>query len=334
MATFTKEKSGKWKVRIRRSSAPTITKTFQFKADAEIWAREVEQELLQNASAAKKYRAKDTLKEVVERYLNEIAPSLKGFDREKNRLLQLSAEDISAKRVYEVDSSDIANIKRRLILSGKANSTINKYLSTISSVFSAAIKEWGYTGLINPVSSVKKMPKDPGRDVRLTIKERNAIASIPVADIRIIAVFALETSARLLEITSLKKANVDLRSHTVVVHDKVGQNRGRAKRIPLTSRAIAAIKEGMEMWPGEYVFSSSPKVQSARVSSMWQDNKEKWGFRKEVWFKDLRHEAISTFFEKGLSVVEVMSITGHTNPAQLDTYTHLMHQTNLASRLE
>ena len=40
-------------------------------------------------------------------------------------------------------------------------------------------------------------------------------------------------------------------------------------------------------------------------------------------FHDLRHEAISRFFEKGLSVPEVALISGHKTPAMLFRYTHL-----------
>ena len=40
-------------------------------------------------------------------------------------------------------------------------------------------------------------------------------------------------------------------------------------------------------------------------------------------FHDLRHEATSRFFEKGLNPVEVATITGHKDPRMLIRYTHL-----------
>ena len=40
-------------------------------------------------------------------------------------------------------------------------------------------------------------------------------------------------------------------------------------------------------------------------------------------FHDLRHEATSRFFEKGLSIMEVSAITGHKDLAMLRRYTHL-----------
>jgi len=40
-------------------------------------------------------------------------------------------------------------------------------------------------------------------------------------------------------------------------------------------------------------------------------------------FHDLRHEATSRFFEKGLNRVEVATITGHKDTKMLMRYTHL-----------
>ena len=43
----------------------------------------------------------------------------------------------------------------------------------------------------------------------------------------------------------------------------------------------------------------------------------------DLRFHDLRHEAISSFFERGLSVPEVALISGHKELRQLFQYTHL-----------
>ena len=40
-------------------------------------------------------------------------------------------------------------------------------------------------------------------------------------------------------------------------------------------------------------------------------------------YHDLRHEAVSRFFEAGLSLAEVALISGHRDPRLLFRYTHL-----------
>ncbi len=43
---------------------------------------------------------------------------------------------------------------------------------------------------------------------------------------------------------------------------------------------------------------------------------------KDLTFHDLRHEATSRLFERGLTTAEVMSITGHSTQEMVDRYSH------------
>jgi integrase len=47
---------------------------------------------------------------------------------------------------------------------------------------------------------------------------------------------------------------------------------------------------------------------------------------KDLHFHDLRHEAISRFFELGLTVPEVASISGHRDMRMLMRYAHADHK--------
>ena len=52
----------------------------------------------------------------------------------------------------------------------------------------------------------------------------------------------------------------------------------------------------------------------------------------DLRFHDLRHEATSRFFEKGLNVMEVAAITGYKDLRMLQRYTHLRAE-DLAKKL-
>ena len=54
---------------------------------------------------------------------------------------------------------------------------------------------------------------------------------------------------------------------------------------------------------------------------------------KDLRFHDLRHEAVSRFFEMGMSVPEVALISGHKDVRQLFRYTHL-NPTNVFKKYE
>jgi integrase len=53
---------------------------------------------------------------------------------------------------------------------------------------------------------------------------------------------------------------------------------------------------------------------------------------KDLRFHDLRHEATTRLFEKGLNIMEVASITGHKDLRMLRRYTHLRPE-DLAMKL-
>jgi len=53
---------------------------------------------------------------------------------------------------------------------------------------------------------------------------------------------------------------------------------------------------------------------------------------EDLRFHDLRHEATTRLFEKGLNIMEVASITGHKDLRMLRRYTHLRAE-DLARKL-
>ena len=52
----------------------------------------------------------------------------------------------------------------------------------------------------------------------------------------------------------------------------------------------------------------------------------------DLRFHDLRHEATTRFFERGLNIMEVATITGHKDLRMLRRYTHLKAE-DLAAKL-
>ena len=82
--------------------------------------------------------------------------------------------------------------------------------------------------------------------------------------------------------------------------------------IPLTKRAKYILDKS------KLPFSMSANA----VRLAWERLKNKANI-KDLHFHDLRHEAISRFFEKGLSIPEVALISGHKDVRMLFRYTHL-----------
>ena len=96
---------------------------------------------------------------------------------------------------------------------------------------------------------------------------------------------------------------------------------GQPRTILLTKRALYILENTQLRFP-----------MSANAVRLAWDRLKKKGDIKDLHFHDLRHEAISRFFEKGLSIPEVALISGHKDVRVLFGYTHLKAQ-NIANKL-
>ena len=141
--------------------------------------------------------------------------------------------------------------------------------------------------------------------------------------IKVIIQLAIETGARRSELGELRWENIKLSSRTATFIDtKNGDNR----TIPLSSKAIEIFKSFPRQITGDVFSIRSDSITQAfgRICKLADI--------EDLRFHDLRHEATSRFFEMGLSIMEVSSITGHKDLAMLKRYTHLKAE-DLAKKL-
>jgi len=107
----------------------------------------------------------------------------------------------------------------------------------------------------------------------------------------------------------------DLDWDTSTLHIPITKN-GFSRTIPLTQLALETLKSLPQ--DDERIFP----ITGNAVRLAWQHLKKRVGI-EDLHFHDLRHEAISRFFEMGLSVPEVALISGHRDYRMLFRYTHL-----------
>ena len=98
-------------------------------------------------------------------------------------------------------------------------------------------------------------------------------------------------------------------------HVQIRQS-GHPRTIPLTNIAIEIIEGIVHEEP--YLIPVSGNA----LRLAWERLKRRIGI-DDLRFHDLRHEAISRFFEMALTVPEVALISGHKDVRMLFRYTHL-----------
>ncbi|HCO3851590.1 TPA: site-specific integrase, partial [Escherichia coli] len=177
--------------------------------------------------------------------------------------------------------------------------------------------EWG-TCRMNPVELVRKPKISNGRDRRLASGEERRLSRYfrdKNQQLYVIFHLALETAMRQGEILTLRWEHLDLQHG--VAHLPETKN-GLPRDVPLSRKARNYLQILPQQINGNVFSYTSSGFKSAWRTALLDLKIE------NLHFHDLRHEAISRFFELGtLNVMEVAAISGHRSLNMLKRYTHL-----------
>ena len=224
---------------------------------------------------------------------------------------------MSSLRASQLTSQAIAAFRDRRLLDGRR--TCHYDLILIRHCLKIAMNEWGLMLSSNPVDRVKMPPSSPARNRRLESGEferlEEAAKQTKNPHIWPIIVFAIETGMRRGEILGLRWEHVDLDRR--IAYLPLTKN-GSSREVPLSTKAAQVLARQRQHNDTTSPFPVTPN--GFRLA--WDRLRSRAGLA-DLRFHDLRHEAISRFFELGLNIPEVAVISGHKDPRMLFRYTHL-----------
>ena len=309
-----RKRNGKFQAQVRREGVRPISKTFLTKKDAEVWVRGIEARIdvgEVNLAMPKLL----TLRDLLVRYADEITPQKKGKPQELRRISRLLKDRISDTKLSKLSSATIAEFRDRRMKDGVRAAQIDLIL--IRHSIKIARIEWGLELPTNPVEGVRIPNGVVRRTRRLESGEYEALARAaarctnpyiwPCVEI------AIESGMRRSEILSLRWDNVDLETRIALLPDT---KNGSKRHVPLTTKAVE-ILAGLER-QHESVFP----ITDYSIRHGWDRLVKRAGITG-LRFHDLRHEAVSRFFETGLSLPEVAAISGHKDFRTLSSYVHI-----------
>jgi integrase len=310
-------KRGKsWNAQVRISGWRSFTKSFKSKSDAKLWIDELERKLHSAPIPDIPIDRKITLGELLIKYADEVSPSHKGCIAETCRL-----KSIARRWIGELDIRYLT--KQHFIqyrddrMTAVTGSSVGSELALMKRVLDTAVRKWGYGIPYNPIKDIEFPKGSIARTRRLVSheKERLLTAASSQRNIYIASIieFAFETGMRRSEILKLKWRDVDLVNGFASLYDT---KNGEDRRVPLTRRCIEVLQTVPQS--DERVFP----ISATCLRLAWNRARTKAGIT-DLRFHDLRHEAVSRFFEMGMSVPEVALISGHKDVRQLFRYTHL-----------
>lgn len=321
MAQITKRGIGQYQVRIRRQGYPVQTKTFRSQYDAQTWAATIESEMLRGTFVSRTESEKTSLFDALARYRQEISIHKKD-PGEPRLIMRLQKSPMAKKSLANITTEDFAKF-RDIRLQQVSARSVQIELSLFSHLFNVAAKEWGMGYLVNPVKNVRKPKVQNARDRRLKIGEEKRLLKACgkiSPTLKDVVIFAIETASRRSEIARLNWTDVDLTRRSIKHRNT---KNGDTRVVPLSLCATAVIThQNMQNMQtntdSQKVFDITPDRITHQFAKACKQAKI-----TELRFHDLRHEATSRLFEKGLSVMEVATITGHKSLAMLNRYTHL-----------
>ena len=324
MATIRK-KAGKWQGLIRRSFHKPISKTFISKQDAQRWARETERLIEIGQFVDLSEANKPTLKALLERYEREVS-SKKRSSADKYLIKNIMRHEIVSKVLAQISTTDVAKF-RDARLETISGSSCNRELSILSDCIKRAINEWGCYIRENPVKANLRCKENNKRNRRLDVGEYEKLMSscksnrafwCPVID------FAIHTGMRRGELLNITWDMVQWDKKFIKLPAHITKT-NRDRNVPLQPHAIEILQNlprslGGKIFPiGIKNFERSWRAICKRANIT--------GLR----FHDLKREAVSRLFEKGLSVSEVQTFVGNSF-ATLSVYTE-HNSTTLAEKL-
>ena len=116
------------------------------------------------------------------------------------------------------------------------------------------------------------------------------------------------------ELVSITWNNVDLDARTIHLPDT---KNGHPRTVPLSTRALGAIRT-VPIGNGKVITGKPGTIRAAFGAALKRSR-----VGSDLRFHDLRHEAVTRLFEKGLNPIEVGMISGHRSLSMLQRYTHL-----------
>ncbi|MEW6595449.1 MAG: tyrosine-type recombinase/integrase [Thermodesulfobacteriota bacterium] len=327
MAVIEKRGPYQWRVKIRKKGFPTQTKTFSDKKNAEAWARKTASEMERGVFISSSAAEQTTVSEVLDRYEQEVFPRLAdGGKRDRFRLALLKTH-FGHLSVAALRSSHVASYRDRRLKEVSVQS-VKHELGLLNRALKSAQIDGGIHlphGL--PTTQVR-MPKLPtGRDRRLRDGEEQRLVDAAISskgkEIENIILFALETAARRGEIATMRWEHVDLKKRTWHIPET---KNGTPRTVPLSTTAVNLLGRLPRRIDGSVWGAQEDSITQAFGRICQKAEIE------DLRFHDLRHEATSRLFEKGLNIMEVAAITGHKTLTMLKRYTHLRAE-DLAAKL-
>jgi integrase len=314
-----------WQAIVKFKGNPTQQKTFNSQAAAKAWGRRIESSM-DNGSwidtrGSRSVFIEDIVDDLVysyERFGLEVAgPKLGQLNQIKEYFHGVSIHDLTFDGVLDFAAFRLETIAASTLQAQMyylKQAVTNSRIKTELPVVDMAIDE---------LKKKKLIMGSKRRDRRLEPGEYEALMDQAAGHWISAAIdLAVESAMRQGEIHALKWSDINESKGVIRLmrKDKHAETGQSAQQIPL----LKGVREALLR--SQNVFGQGPNLipveRAASISDKFAKMTKKLGI-VDLRFHDLRHEAISRLFEKGMRVEQVRVVSGHRTLDQLSRYVNL-----------
>jgi len=322
----------KYKAHVKKNGKNLKIKTFTRRTDAKAWAKRIDADVELMESLGLK-GAGLTLSQLVDEYVAKwTGKDLNQLSKANwwvNRLGHYKLVDITTLLVREQLNALAEEPCRRGDGLGKTQvldrtpspATLNRYRSTLSSMFKYAVGE-GYMAR-NPVTKIPAKTLDNKIVRYLSDTERQdllaACRKSSWQPLYRLVLLAMTTGMRKAELMNLRWSDIDF---TRAVAMLATTKNGEPRHCPIPSVALDELKAVRQVGDGLVFPSEKIPTKPFEFRKHWFKALDEAGI-EDFRFHDLRHTAASYMVMNGMSLYETATVLGHKDTQTTARYAHL-----------
>jgi integrase len=317
------------------------SKTFSTEKEAIKWGNKTRYEIDRGLVTQESLKSRK-LSDAIEKYLTHVLPQKPRNSRNVEQHLKWWQEQLGNRQLTDVTAKEVAECRDKLLKEpthqnkNRAPATVVRYLSSLSSMFETAIKEWHWTEK-NPVKLIRK-PTISNARTRFLNEEECKSLLVACKESRnpylySIVVIALSTGMRRGELLGMRWQDVDFERRLIVLPNT---KNGSIRYVPMISLAFQVLKN---LFEEETIIDISHHVFPSLNLGRYLDIRTAWLFalkRAKITsfvFHGLRHSCGSFLAMVNATQREIAEILGHKDLRMTHRYTHLT-QSHIAATME
>ena len=281
---------------------------------------------------------RDFAVEYLEKHAKPHKRSWKGSDFNSIKRLNLTFGDQMLSLITQAMVEEYVRLRRSTLIrdaDGKerclAPATVNREISCLKIMFAKAV-EWGRVES-NPCVKVKKLKENNARTRFLTDEETERLIKAAKPKLRQVITVLINTGMRRGELQNLKWSDLDFDRNLITLRRT---KNGEVRYIPMnevTKHVLLARRIAKES--PLLVFSGTKPDRPWDFCTAFDFTRERVGLR-DVRIHDLRHTFASHLCMKGVDIMTVKELLGHSSLEMTQRYSHLTdrHKAEAVARLD